>query len=150
MWLLFLSFLSSEFFHLCCTIFISASTCVHHLKWSCIKTGSGLYLGPDLPLSWSRLASIMVRKADSKMVLSAKGNYVQNYINFASNGVKFLSFIFTYCPQATFIMFSGARAFVCVYEEWGCLFASLRLNTYPVSFSRSGHGHNKAIAGSTD
>ena len=51
-------------------------TYVHHLKWSCIKTGPGLYLDPDLPLSWSRLASIMVRKADSKMVLIAKCHYV--------------------------------------------------------------------------
>ena len=67
----------------CCTL-------VHHLKWSCIKTGPGIYFGPDLPLNWSRLASIMVRKADSKMVLSAKCNYVQNYINPASNGIKFV------------------------------------------------------------
>ena len=60
----------------------------HHLKWSCIKTGPGLYFGPDLPLNWSRLASIMVRKPDSKMVLSAECKYVQNYINHASDGVK--------------------------------------------------------------
>ena len=89
----------------------------------------------------------MVRKADSKMVLSAKCNYVQNYINPASNGVTFLISKTVHKPFHN--VFGRAHVSVCM-RSGGCLFASLRLNTYPDSFPKSGHGHNNAKAGSTD
>ena len=81
------------------------------------------------------------------MVLSAKCNYVQHYINPASNGVFFY---FQRLSTSHFHnVFGGTHVSVCM-RSGGCLFASLRLNTYPVSFPKSGHGHNKAKAGSTD